>query len=429
MRIVLRTAVLLLSLLFAAFVGVSTFLIGNQVKAPRLAIAIAWPIASLGPANDAYNGYSVRLARNPATLVTPAERNNALTTYLSEPLSVPGLALLETSHLVASDSATNFAYLRTVSELSRRTTYINGRLAEFYGRRGDTVHMFRWLSRMAKTNRDFERAYVAGLASSLSLRGAVEGITPLLGEDPPWREEFWRLAVRNTPALDRAAAVRKNLIRAPWRQTRIDQDEQWLLAALAAAGRFDTALDLASALASANHVRSFAPQGQLVRNDRFRAQPRLEPFDWRLSSSSDIVSAIYPKEPGLSVGAITGSSGSAAQQLIQLKPGTYSLAWSISAFEKWGSHQVAVRLRCAETSVAAAPIDPVFLDDKAGNVRVTVPAGDCGWYWLSLDIAVPDDGSGMDIVVNRLSLAAVTSGSEAPAATVPTAAKPAIVAP
>jgi hypothetical protein len=428
MRIVLRTVVLLFSLLFAAFVGVSTFVIGNQVKAPPLATAVAWPIATLAPANDAYNGYSARLSRNPAARVTTAERKNALTTYLSEPLSVPGLALLETSRLVANP-ATNFAYLRTVSELSRRTTYVNRRLAETYGRQGDTVHMFRWLSRTAKTNRDFERAYVASLAASLSLRGAVEGITPLVGEDPPWREEFWRLAVRNTPALDRAAAIRKNLIRAPWRQTRIDQDEQWLLAALAAAGRFDTALDLASALASANHIRSFAPQGQLVRNDRFRAQSRLEPFDWRLSRSSDIVSAIYPKEPGLSVGAITGSSGTAAQQLIQLTPGAYSLAWSISAFEKWGAHQVAVRLRCAETGVAAAPIDPVFLDDKAGNVRVTVPAGDCGWYWLSLDIAVPDDGSGMDIVVNRLSLAAAASGSEAPAATVPTAAKPAIVAP
>lgn len=428
MRIVLRTTVLLLSLLFAGFVGVSTFVIGAQVKAPTLASAIAWPIATLAPANEAYNGYSTRLSRNPAARVTTAERKKALTAYLSEPLSVPGLALLETSRRVASDPATNFAYLRTVSQLSRRTTYVNRRLAEIYGRQGDTVHMFRWLSRTAKTNRDFERAYVASLAASLSLRGAVEGITSLVGEDPPWREEFWRLAVRNTPALDRAAAIRKNLIRAPWRQTRIDQDEHSLLEALAAAGRFDTALDLASALASANHIRSFAPQGQLVRNDRFRTQPRLEPFDWRLSSS-DIVSAIYPKEPGLSVGAITGSSGSAAQQLIKLTPGAYSLAWSISAFEKWGARQVAVRLRCAETGIAVAPIDPVFLDDKAANVRVTVPAGDCGWYWLSLDIAVPDDGSGMDIVVNRLSLAAVASGSEAPAAMVPTAAKPAIVAP
>ena len=47
MRIVLRTVVLLFSLLFAAFVGVSTFVIGNQVKAPPLATAIAWPIATL----------------------------------------------------------------------------------------------------------------------------------------------------------------------------------------------------------------------------------------------------------------------------------------------------------------------------------------------------------------------------------------------
>ncbi len=429
MRIALRTVVLLLSLLLGAFVGVSTFLIGNQVKAPPLATAITWPIVTLAPANDAYNGYSARLARNSAARVTIAERKNALTTYLSEPLSVPGLALLETSRLVASDPATNFAYLRTVSELSRRTTYVNRRLAEIYGRQGDAVHMFRWLSRTARTNRDFERAYVASLAGSLSLRGAVEGITPLVGEDPLWRKEFWRLAVRNTPALDRAAAIRKNLIRAPWRQTHIDEEEQWLLAALAAAGHFDTGLDLASALASANDIRGFSPSDSLVRNDRFRAQPRLAPFDWRLSSSSDIVAAIYPKEPGLSVGAITGSSGSAAEQLIKLMPGAYSLAWSISALEKWGAHQVAVRLRCAEPGVAAAPIDPVFLDDKAGNARVTVPAGGCVWYWLSVDIAVPDDGSGMDIVVNRLSLAAAAPSNEAPAVPVSTAAKPAILAP
>lgn len=427
MTIAFRIAVLLLSLLFAAFVGVSTFIIENQVKAPPAAAAITWPISSLAPANEAYNAYSARLARNPTARVTTAERKASLTTYLSQPLSVPGLALLETSRPATKDAATNFAYLRTVSELSRRTTYINRRLAEIYGRRGDTVPMFRWLSRTAKTNRDFERAYVASLAGSLSLRGAVEGITPLVGENPPWREEFWRLAVKNAPTLDQAATVRMNLLRAPWRQARIGEDEQRLLAALAATGRFDTALDLASALASANGVRGFGLQGQLVRNDRFRAQPLLQPFDWRLSTSSDIVSAIYPKEPGLAVGAITGASGSAAEQALRLEPGTYSLAWSINAVDQWNSHQIAVRLRCAEPGVAAAPIDPAFLDEKAGTARVTVPAGDCGWYWLSLDIAVPEDGSGMDIVVNRLAL--TPAGLAAPTGAASAQAKPEIVAP
>lgn len=405
MKIAIRSLVMLLSVALAICVALSTQVIANQVKAPSVSAGLGWAPETLAKANIAYNGYALRLERNRKATITARDRALAMTTYKSEPLAVPALALLETTPKIAAEPAENLQFLTLTSDLSRRSAYVNRRLADIYGRQGNQVQMFRWLGRTAKTNRQFEQAYVGLLATVITKPGAVEGMAPIIGKNPPWREEFWRLTSANKAALGRGAELRRLIIGEPWRQTRIGDDEARLLAALSAAGLFDPAQDLSVALASANGIRTFKPGMQLVNNAEFRGVPLLMPFDWMLSVNSDLVVSVYPRERGLVIGAIAGASGTAARQAVNLRPGSYTLDWSAKAPELWGAKQVAARLRCAVPGVATPPIDPLFLDAKTGSATMTVPESACRWYWLSLDIAVPDDDTGFDIVVTRLSLA------------------------
>ena len=39
--------------------------------------------------------------------------------------------------------------------------------------------------------------------------------------------------------------------------------------------------------------------------------------------------------------------------------------------------------------------------------NVKIPHTDCQWSWLSIDVALPDDAMGADILVSALSLAPV----------------------
>src|SRR3546814_17453017 len=68
------------------------------------------------------------------------------------------------------------------------------------------------------------------------------------------------------------------------------------------------------------------------------------------------------------------------------------------------ANAISARILCGEPKGAeAVPFSSPLTEGKRyANVRI--PSSDCRWHWLSIDVALPDDAMGVDIVLSGLSL-------------------------
>jgi len=379
------------------WVGASSYVISNEVKAPAAAHAVGIGPTGTASANYAMMTYGIRTLKNSKAAPTEAEVELARAAYRAEPLSSTALALIIPA---TPEGKTRTALLARSGELTRRNSLLNEEQIKTSALRGDDRAFFQWLSRSVLTNNDVGAAYVGAMAEATAKDGAVDALTPVVGPAPRWSDSYWQQVIQRPASLLNAAKLRTAVAQAPWRQTAVSRWDRYLSIGLTNRGHFDAAQAMYKGLGLAGDGRSV----NLVSDGGFTRQPQLPPFDWQLAVSGTLGASIDDKDKSLLVSAIGGARGFAARQLLSLSPGNYALGWSLSASMPVASSSLLARIRCAEPGVKAAPVHPIPLEAGKHDVSVSVPESMCRWYWLSIDVDLPDDSAGIDAYLRNISL-------------------------
>lgn len=390
----------LIAIAVALVVGLWSYAIANDKRAPLRALAIAVPASGTAQASLAYDVFATRSARDPKTGASAAEVGLARTAYRGEPLSVPALGILAVSMTGAEQARQRQALLDLAGKISRRNMLVNNEQIKAAALRGDDRVFFTWLSRVMLIGDQAKAAYGAAMAQATARSRAVEALTPIIGPRPSWAEYYWQLVVKQPASLVNAARLRLAVAGAPWHQRDVTLTDKQLLLALVGNGHLDAAHGLATGLGLSRSAGS-----SVLNNGNFGAVPELVPFDWQLSSQGNLGASIDPHEKNLVISAIGGARGAAAQQLLQLVPGRYALSWKIAADSSVNPGELAARIVCAEPGRGDVGLPPIPLKTGDAKMIVTLPDSSCRWYWFAIAVQIPDDALGIDVNLQHLSLA------------------------
>ncbi|WP_145985956.1 hypothetical protein [Sphingopyxis sp. EG6] len=384
-------------------VGLSSYAVSNETRAPRRTLAVGVPPSAVASGNLALQSLGARRARVGSATVNAREIRMARRAYRSEPLAASAVALQALSLTRNADSERAQALLELAGKLSRRSVLVNMSLVEAAAKRDDRRAFFAWLSRAMLTNSEASQAYGAAMATATAQDGAVEALTDVLGPKPRWADVYWELVIRRPESLGNAARIRIALAQKRWRQTEVQPTDEALVLGLAGIGKFNEARQLAKALRPAEREK-----GNLLVNGSFAGDAALAPFDWRLAALGNLGASIDVRNGQLVVSAVGGANGSAAQQLVQLVPGKYRLAWTMSSNAPMSADAMKVRIFCAEPDVESpiGILTPLLAGKRSKNIQIADRG--CRWHWVSIDVALPDDALGIDAMISDLSLAPVS---------------------
>lgn len=398
---ILRISSWLAALALAVAVGMSSYVIVYQMRAPAKSLAAGFPPSAIASVDVAVGVYVARETEDPQTRVSDVERQLARQAYRDEPLSSQAVGMLALAMTQSSEAETRQMLLENAGKLSRRNALVGRELIKSAALRGDDRNFFAWLSRAMLANDQLRQAYVAAMADATARQGAVAALTPVIGSSPRWTQTYWYQVTRRPNSLVNAAKLRMAVAAAPWDQTSITPTDRELALGLVGIGQFDLAQRLAQKLeprAAANGLAN------LLVNADFARQPSVPPFDWELTTLGNLGSSINVGNRELLVSAIGGARGIAARQLLHLPAGRYVLGWSLVSGDPLDVSPLAVRIQCAERGVEAINPPPVPLLRGKRQANVSIGYGACRWYWFSVTVAMSDDSGGIDARLQDISL-------------------------
>lgn len=380
--------------------GLSSYAISNETRSPVKTLVTGVPPSGIASGNVALASLAARRAQDPGADVNARELRLANRAYRAEPLAASAIALQALSWTGKANAERQWALLELAGKVTRRNSLLNISLIEAAARRSDERKSFAWISRTMLTQSSAGTAYAKAMAAATARDGAVEALIDVLGPRPRWADLYWQSILGQPNSYVNAAKLRIALAREPWRQTGIEQSDKDLVRMLANAGKFDEAQKLALTLKSAK-----ATTGNLLVNGKFSSDPSFAPFDWELSTLGNLGASIDKGNKQLVISAIGGVNGSAVRQLVRLEPGNYRLNWSMSNNTPLSENAISARIVCGEpTGREALPfLTPLVAGKRYANVKIS--EGTCRWHWLSIDVALPDDAMGVDIMLSGLSLA------------------------
>lgn len=393
-RIILWSA----SAVIAGGTAASSLVISNQLRSPATACSMGVPPSRAACANLAAGRYAARKAKNPRAEVQPIERQLARDGYRAEPLSAAALSVLIS--LTPSNNGRQLL-LDLSGKITRRNSLIASEAINAAATRGDQVAFFRWVSRLILTNNEARKTYIDVMAQATAANGSVEALTPVIGDGPAWEKDYW-LAVAGMPkSLPNAAKLRIAVARKPWSRTSIEPMDERFVFELANANLFDEALQVANVLAPVK--RKDSQTRSMISNGNFRRQPLFAPLDWQLTAQGTLGSSIDDKKHNMLISAIGGAQGTAARQLVRLQPGAYRFAWSLSNSGSEMAKPAVARIACAEPDFAGGDAEVPLVSGKR-QAPIYIASSPCRWYWLAIDISLPDDAAGMDLYLSDVSL-------------------------
>lgn len=383
--------------MLAGFVGVWSYAVGHEVRAPTAVPVFGYTLSEKAAANLAYSSFANREAKAPGGRVKAVEKALANRAYRSEPLSVPALGILARSMATEGETAKGAAVFELAGKLSRRNFLVSSELIKLSATRDNPQLFFTWLSRVMLTNDSARKGYSLAMADATARDDAVKALIPVLGAAPRWSDDYWESVVTRPASLTNAAALRMDLTRRPWRQVEVTKTDGKLIAELVNNRQFDTAERLAVTL-------GLPKNPGLVRNGDFSSMPAFSPFDWELAMLGNLGASINADDKNLSISAIGGARGLAAQQLFRLAPGNFRLGWTLSGNIPAEGTQLWLRISCAEAGVqGTAPLSiPLQAGKKAQSIAIC--GSNCRWHWLSVVADVPDDAPGFDAYIDNVSL-------------------------
>ncbi|ALH82294.1 hypothetical protein [Sphingopyxis macrogoltabida] len=393
------------TIVLAGGVGLWSHAIGNEIRMPTPAPLFGYSLNPQAGGNFAFASFATREEQKRGTRVTRIERTLADRAYRTEPLSAPALAILAKAMMAEGAREKGVALLTLAGKLTRRNLLISRELIAASAERNDSRGFFTWLSRSVLTNEQARKTYILAMADATARPDAVEALLSVLGAKPRWADDYWRSVVTRPASLANAAALRMKLARGPWSQGALTPTDQTLIARLVNQRQFNTAERLALSL-GLGHSNT-----QLVRNGDFARSPLFAPFDWELATLGNLGASINPNDKKLAISAIGGAKGLAAQQLLRLPPGHFQLSWSLSGNIPNQNGGLSIGIRCAELNVGA--MAPLSVPLVAGKQRrdFVIENNNCRWFWLSMEMDVPDDALGLDAYIDNVSISPVAGNT------------------
>lgn len=379
-------------------VGLSSYAVSNETRAPARTLAVGMPPSAIASGNFALASFATRRAKNARAAVSQNEFELARRAYRSEPL-VASAVVLQALKMTRDSDKRRQALLELAGKLTRRSTLVNSALIEAAARRNDNPGFFIWISRAMLANSEVGQVYGTAMADATAHDGAVEALIDILGPKPRWAEQYWRLVAGRPDSFVNAAKLRIALTQKPWHQTAIEQSDKDIVLGLAGIGKFSEARQLADSLRPVK-----AATGNLLVNGSFEAEPSLAPFDWQLSTLGNLGTLIDKGNKQMMISAVGGANGSAARQLVQIAPDGYRLRWTMSSVGPLPADAIAVRIFCAEPDVQSATRISIALVPDKRHADVTVADSACRWHWVSIDVALPDNALGIDAAISGMSL-------------------------
>ncbi len=391
------------------FVGLSSYAVAGYARSPMRACALPVPAAHGACANLAAGTFAARRAKQPQATPLSVERKQARDGYRVEPLSASALSVLIVSASDKSADGIRPALLQLAGKITRRSSLINAEQIRSAGLRDDKKAFFQWMSRSISTSNEARKSYVGVMADATGMDGAIEALTPAIGANPEWADDYWSAVVSRPKSLANAARLRMAVTGAPWSQKTISVADKRLVQELVNNYQFDEARTLATKL-SAPPEPAAGRSNRLV-NGRYSRQPVFVPFDWELATSGNLGASIEDKKQRLLISAIGGAQGLAARQLVGLLPGNYDLRWTLSESGEGGALPLRIRLFCAERDAEGASSSVIPLTVGKRQVPVKIADSGCRWYWLTVDVSLPDDSAGIDLYLQNVSLVPATGAA------------------
>lgn len=403
--IVVRIFGWIIALCLSLAAGLSSFAISNQVKAPNLTAAVGFFPDAAASGDLALFSYAARRADDPDAKISDFEMQLVRHAYRGEPLSAVAVGLFAMASADRGRSGDADKLLELAGKLTRRSSFVSSEAIKIAAKRNDPAEFFLWLSRVMLTNPGARKVYGAAMADATSRDGAVAALAPILGSNPGWANYYWRLVVARPRSLVNAAILRSEIAGAPWRQTELLPTDQRLTMGLVRAGELDAAYRLARSLGFASKNADIG-LNRLTDGD-FSKNPVLPPFDWQLSALGNLGASIDAADKRLAISAIAGARGAAAEQLVRLSPGNYTVGWSLSGESVINPGMVTVLITCAERGGGAAePVRVALVEGRRRSI-VNIKNDDCVWHRFSIDVAIPDDSLGVDVELRDLSMSLV----------------------
>lgn len=381
----------------SAGVGLWSYAIGNQSRAPAITAALNFPFTGTAGNGVALNSLAQRQMKDPKAVANKAEYRIAERAYLDDPLSVTALGIMSMSVTASGDKKTGQALMEAAGQLSRRSSLVANELIKSAAYSGNDPLFFQWLSRAMLTNADVRGTYLVAMAQATAQDRSVDMLAPILGTAPAWADYYWPTVLDMPQSLVNAAKLRMAIAKKPWKQSELLPTDPQLVIRLANNREFVTALSLFQTLKPGGSSRQ---AGNVLSDGDFAALPTLPPFDWELSSSGSLGASIGDRK--LVVSAIPGAFGFAARQLVLLDATNYELSWTLESDQPIARNILTARIGCAE-----AEDEKVVVVDLAPGERrqmLTLPASKCRWYWFSVNAAVADEGMGVDARFSGISL-------------------------
>lgn len=259
-------------------------------------------------------------------------------------------------------------------------------------RRGDYASAFAHADTLVRRRQDiqpqvFQLFTVAGTTNP---QRSVPEIASLLAARPPWRSAYL-YSLEESPQdlqLYTSLAVLLEAGRAP-----LDKDETGLLYwRLLASGQF-------AAIRTVRERINRPPLDAPITNGGFGDTEAPEPFQWRLFQKAGIVSEIVEDDlrasnPALRVDYDGYATGTVAEQLTSLAPGTYRFSGEARTETGNPATRLAWTFTCAVGGVALATVlagttDPASDGWTTFSGRVDIPEG-CPTQWLRLETRAGD---------------------------------------
>ena len=393
--------ILVISIAIAVVVGLMSFGIANQTRAPSRTLALGLYPQGWAKAAFAQDRYSSLQARDPAALPGRALSDLARDALAQEPLAVAAIPVVSAELGLGNQRAASAAILQLGARISRRNTALNNRLIALYLSRGDEAAAILALGRAVAISNDARSSYMRQLAAATTRPGAGEALAPLLGRKPQWASNYWNEVLQLGPAIEEGGKLRLALTEQPWNDRTATPTDLQLVEKLASFDKFD----LGSALADRLGLNE--PSGsEVLVNGTFNRQPRLAPFDWQLITTGEFGAVINPRDRTMLISSLPQAAGVAARQLVQAPDGSYRFSWTLRGNVTAESTPLRFRLRCAQGSSASAA--PVAMRTGSGSALVTLPKPACRWYWAQLEIDTQQSSSGVDLILKSLRLESIS---------------------
>ena len=377
-----RVAIALATLILAGVVCAQAIAQVAGPRRPTLA-TVLWPWSGLAQARMG------ELSVDPETLtVVPAARAWARRALASEPLAVNAVRTIGQRQQVEGRVADARRTMALAADLSRRDVPTQSWMIREAVADNDLDAVLDHYDTALRGSLSAKRLLTPALVKAIAVPGAVAPFARLVDRHPPWFPGYVR-SVAATGSTDAAANMAGVLLARPEQMARVERPTLALLVAkLAEGGRF----------AAAERIYTGLPDRAATDGLRwpdFQVADAVPPFDW--TATTDTAASADPVRSGLAVLVTQPGDHVAAEQLLSLAPGRWTLTGGLrpsagrTALAEW-------RLSCAIGGGALGRADA-----RTGAPGVLqVPRG-CPYQWLRLAVRRGGDEA-LELVATPLSL-------------------------